>query len=105
MPTPSAAGKTDGRVWAGLLTLYLVWGSTYLAVAVAVATIPPFIMAGVRFGLAGLILLTWSVVRRPLVRPADEARVARQRDHRNAPHQRRHGTGRLRRGDGPVRHH
>jgi drug/metabolite transporter (DMT)-like permease len=63
MPTTRASGTLDQRVWAGLLTLYLVWGSTYLAVAVAVATIPPFIMAGVRFGLAGLLLLTWSVAR------------------------------------------
>jgi drug/metabolite transporter (DMT)-like permease len=63
MPTASAPAKLDQRVWAGLLTLYLVWGSTYLAVAVAVTTIPPFLMAGVRFGLAGLIVLTWSVVR------------------------------------------
>ena len=63
MPTANAPAKTDGRVWAGLLTLYLVWGSTYLAVAVAVTTIPPFIMAGIRFGLAGLIVLAWSVAR------------------------------------------
>ena len=63
MPTANAPAKTGGRVWAGLLTLYLVWGSTYLAVAVAVTTIPPFIMAGIRFGLAGLIVLAWSVAR------------------------------------------
>jgi drug/metabolite transporter (DMT)-like permease len=50
-------------VWAGLLVLYLVWGSTYLGIAVAVRTIPPFLMAAARFALAGGILLAWSVGR------------------------------------------
>jgi drug/metabolite transporter (DMT)-like permease len=62
MPT-TTHGARGARVWIGLLTLYLVWGSTYLAIAVAVETIPPFLMAAVRFTLAGLILLTWSVAR------------------------------------------
>ena len=64
MPSPvPASAPRDGRVWLGLLTLYLVWGSTYLAIAVAVDSIPPFLMAATRFLLAGLILLTWSVAR------------------------------------------
>jgi drug/metabolite transporter (DMT)-like permease len=46
-----------------MLVLYTVWGSTYLAIAIAVETFPPFIMAAVRFGLAGIILLTWSMAR------------------------------------------
>jgi drug/metabolite transporter (DMT)-like permease len=40
-------------------TIYLVWGSTYLAIRVAVETIPPFLMAGVRFTVAGTLLLTF----------------------------------------------
>jgi len=36
--------------------LYLIWGSTYLAIHFAIATIPPFLMAGMRFFLAGLIM-------------------------------------------------
>ena len=47
----------------GMLVLYLVWGSTYLAIAVAVETMPPFLMAGARFLLAGAVLLAWVVVR------------------------------------------
>ena len=47
------------RIWAGLLSIYLVWGSTYLAIRFAVQTIPPFIMAGTRFLVAGLIVFTW----------------------------------------------
>ncbi len=42
---------------AGLLTLYLVWGSTYLAIRVAVETLPPFLMSGCRFLVAAAIML------------------------------------------------
>jgi drug/metabolite transporter (DMT)-like permease len=58
-----ASAPRDGRIWLGLLTLYFVWGSTYLGIAFAVETIPPFLMAGVRFLTAGLILLAWSMAR------------------------------------------
>lgn len=64
MPTSSATVAPRGApIWIGLLVLYLVWGSTYLGIAIAVETIPPFLMAAVRFFLAGLILLTWSIAR------------------------------------------
>lgn len=62
MPTTPAAGQ-PGSVWLGLLVLYGVWGSTYLGIAIAVETIPPFLMAATRFGLAGAVLLLWSVAR------------------------------------------
>jgi|SoiMethySBSTD1v2_1073268.scaffolds.fasta_scaffold88185_3 drug/metabolite transporter (DMT)-like permease len=64
MPTTGAAAAPDRRlVWVGLAILYSVWGSTYLAIAVAVDTIPPFLMAALRFGLAGVLLLTWVALR------------------------------------------
>lgn len=47
---------------AGFATLYLVWGSTYLGIKLAVATLPPLLMAGTRFIIAGLVfyaLLRW----------------------------------------------
>jgi drug/metabolite transporter (DMT)-like permease len=50
-------------LWTGLLVLYLVWGSTYLGIAVAVKTIPPFFMAAIRFAIAGGILFGWSIAR------------------------------------------
>src|SRR6266567_2889173 len=43
--------------------IYLVWGSTYLAIRYAVATIPPLVTAGVRHSIAGIILLAWAWVR------------------------------------------
>jgi drug/metabolite transporter (DMT)-like permease len=69
----TAAGSVDRRaIWVGLAILYGVWGSTYLAIAVAVDTLPPFLMAAARFGLAGLALLAWVAIRRRenLTRPS-----------------------------------
>ena len=62
MPT-RATRPSAGLIWAGLLILYVVWGSTYLGIRVAVDTIPPFIMAGTRFALAGLVMLGFAVIR------------------------------------------
>jgi drug/metabolite transporter (DMT)-like permease len=39
--------------------LYIVWGSTYLAIRVTIETIPPFFHAGLRFLISGLILVIW----------------------------------------------
>lgn len=47
------------KIWIALLALYIVWGSTYLAIRFAVETIPPFLHAGVRFLISGLILIIW----------------------------------------------
>jgi drug/metabolite transporter (DMT)-like permease len=47
------------KMWLALLSLYIVWGSTYLAIKFAVETIPPFMHAGIRFFISGLILLIW----------------------------------------------
>jgi drug/metabolite transporter (DMT)-like permease len=44
------------KVWLALAALYIVWGSTYLAIRFAVETIPPFLMAGFRFLISGAIL-------------------------------------------------
>jgi drug/metabolite transporter (DMT)-like permease len=43
-------------VWAGLIVLYLVWGSTYLGMKLAIDTVPPFVMGFLRFVPAGLLL-------------------------------------------------
>jgi drug/metabolite transporter (DMT)-like permease len=47
------------KVWIALLAIYIVWGSTYLAIRFAVESIPPFLMAGTRFLISGLILFIW----------------------------------------------
>lgn len=54
---PSAAERRL-RLWIGLalFAVYVVWGSTYLAMHIAMETIPPFLMGGIRFVIAGAIL-------------------------------------------------
>ena len=39
--------------------IYFVWGSTYIAIRFAIDTIPPFLMAGIRFTISGLLLFLW----------------------------------------------
>src|SRR5438309_4727605 len=51
------------NVWAALGVVYLVWGSTYLAIAIAVQTLPPLLSAGLRFLLAGVLLGAWLFAR------------------------------------------
>ncbi|MDD2922811.1 MAG: EamA family transporter [Anaerolineales bacterium] len=47
------------KIWIALIALYLVWGSTYLGIKIAIETIPPFFHAGVRFLVSGVILVAW----------------------------------------------
>lgn len=50
------------KIWLALLSLYIVWGSTYLAIRFTVETIPPFLSAGLRFLVSGVILLAWRII-------------------------------------------
>jgi drug/metabolite transporter (DMT)-like permease len=54
-------------IWAAMISVYIVWGSTYLAIRFAVESMPPFLMAGLRFLIAGTVLYIW---RRFLVKDA-----------------------------------
>ena len=47
-------------IWIALGLVYVIWGSTYLAIAIAVQTLPPLFSAGLRFCIAGLVLLAWA---------------------------------------------
>lgn len=53
-------------IWAALGSVYVIWGSTYLAIAIAVQTLPPLFSAGLRFCVAGLALLALTAARRGL---------------------------------------
>ncbi|HCU13022.1 MAG TPA: hypothetical protein DGB72_12940 [Gemmatimonadetes bacterium] len=48
------------QIIAAFASIYLVWGSTYLAISYAVETIPPFIMGGTRFVISGAMLYLWA---------------------------------------------
>jgi drug/metabolite transporter (DMT)-like permease len=47
------------KLWTALIALYIVWGSTYLAIRFSVETIPPFLHASLRFLISGAILFIW----------------------------------------------
>jgi drug/metabolite transporter (DMT)-like permease len=50
-------------VLAAFAAIYLIWGSTYLAIRLAIETMPPLLMAGTRFTVAGLLLFAWARTR------------------------------------------
>jgi len=66
LPTSTASRPA---LLTALLTIYLVWGSTYLAIRFAVETIPPFLMIGARFAVAGALMYLFLRIRRPDNRP------------------------------------
>jgi drug/metabolite transporter (DMT)-like permease len=54
------------RAWKVLLAfaiIYFVWGSTFLAIRVGVREVPPFLLAGMRFLVAGIVLYLWMRAR------------------------------------------
>jgi drug/metabolite transporter (DMT)-like permease len=57
----TGSGGTGGglglRVWAALGVVYVVWGSTYLAIKFAIETVPPLLQGALRFAAAGVVLL------------------------------------------------
>ena len=55
--------STDASVWGALFTIYIVWGSTFAAIELAVRTIPPFLTMSARHLIAGSILLVWGLAR------------------------------------------
>ncbi len=58
--TPEFVARNRGRLIIAFGAVYLIWGSTYLAIAFAIRTMPPLLMAGGRFLLAGGLLYGWS---------------------------------------------
>jgi drug/metabolite transporter (DMT)-like permease len=56
-------GASQAKVWAALAVVYVVWGSTYLGILLAIDTIPVFLSMGIRFVLAGGLLYVWAVRR------------------------------------------
>ncbi len=62
----SLEAKSQPRAWQVLLAfaiIYFVWGSTFLAIRVGVREVPPFLLAGMRFLVAGVVLYGWMRAR------------------------------------------
>ena len=66
--TPPAKGGRAAALWLNLGIVYVVWGSTYLAIAVAIETMPPFLMATIRFAIAGVLMIGLDLLRNPAAR-------------------------------------
>jgi drug/metabolite transporter (DMT)-like permease len=65
------------KIWTALGIVYIVWGSTYVAIKVSVETMPPLLSAGLRFIVAGLLLGSILALRTTSLRvPWREARAA-----------------------------
>jgi drug/metabolite transporter (DMT)-like permease len=73
-------GASKALPWIALVVVYFVWGSTYLGIRVAVQTIPPYLMIGCRYIIAGSLLfaLQWLFAREkpPMPRRDELLRIA-----------------------------
>lgn len=57
------SGRPAWKTLLAFATIYLVWGSTYLAIRVGVREVPPFLLAAMRFLVAGLVLYGWMIAQ------------------------------------------
>ena len=55
-PSQKPSSTPSFFIWSAMISIYVVWGSTYLGIRFAVQTMPPFLMAGARFLIAGTVL-------------------------------------------------
>lgn len=69
-PHASQASRTRWVLWGSFAAIYLIWGSTFLGIRIAVETLPPLFTAAVRFLISGVILLvaTSRLTPRPTLR-------------------------------------
>ena len=88
-----------------ILILYVAWGSTYLGIRIAVASIPPFLMAALRFGSPALVLLVGRCPRGAVVPRPTRREWRDSLDRRRPADGWRDGHGRVGRADHPVGDH
>jgi drug/metabolite transporter (DMT)-like permease len=77
-PSVVAPAPRRALVVAALIAVYVIWGSTYLAIKIGLETLPPFAMAAIRFASAGAVLLAILLAlghRLPAARPAGNAAI------------------------------
>lgn len=65
MSSSASTGRLSVGMLAAFAAIYFFWGTTYLAIAIAIQEIPPFISGAVRFLLAGLVMYAWLRWREP----------------------------------------
>lgn len=62
-PSPATASQHKTKILLAFAIVYIVWGSTYLGIRVAVEAIPPALCAGLRFDIAGTLILLYALAR------------------------------------------
>ena len=76
-PFRGSADDVRRTGWLALLVVWVLWGSTYFAIRVGVETLPPLLMAGIRYVVAGLLMFPFALRSGgPQVRAADRPRVS-----------------------------
>src|SRR5690349_13979220 len=68
MPTAPPKQARGAALWINLAIIYVVWGSTYFGIAIAIQTMPPFLMSAIRFAVAGALLVSLDLLRNPSAR-------------------------------------
>src|SRR4030095_6833215 len=61
----STGSRLSLGVFAAFAGIYIIWGTTYLAIAFAIKSLPPFISGVARFGVAGILMYAWLRARNP----------------------------------------
>ncbi len=59
-----AKGNTNTRIILAFAAIYLIWGTTYLAVRIGITTLPPFLMGAMRYSVAAAAFLTWAATKK-----------------------------------------
>ena len=59
----AASHRLTWKILSAFAIIYFVWGSTFLAIRVGVREVPPFLLAGMRFLIAGAVLYGWTIAR------------------------------------------
>jgi drug/metabolite transporter (DMT)-like permease len=62
-PVEATSDSKSLSIWLSLLAVYFIWGSTYLAIRIALGGFPPFLLAGIRFVIAGSLMYTFLRLR------------------------------------------
>ncbi len=63
----AASSKTDWKIVLAFAAVYIIWGTTYLAIRIGIESMPPFIMAGIRYLIAGFLLLMFVKIKRETI--------------------------------------
>jgi hypothetical protein len=82
MPKQSLILNQQSKVWLILVSLWIINGSSFLAIKVAIDTIPPLLSAGLRFSISGAILLAVYFFQIKLTREKSDQNLQQYREQK-----------------------